>query len=162
MIRRNLGLAILVLIPTVATAQIKLGPFTFLEDSKASILAAGLVFGGGVQAGITAEIPSLGPLTFFEFIPGYANRLFAASDGSSFYGEVAIISRARYMPKRKVVGLIGLGPGIKYSGKEIEPTVSVILGINYLLSDSYVLMLDVRSAGFLTIGIGWHNGFGWR
>ena len=156
MIRRKLGLAILVLIPTVAAAQIKLGPFTFLEDSKASILAAGLVLGDGGLAGITAEIPSLGPLTFFEFIPGYANRLFMASDGNSFYGEVAIISRARYMPKRKVVGLIGLGPGLRISSgaKSIDPTVSVILGINYLLSDSYVLTLDIRSASFLTIGIG--------
>ena len=160
--RHKLGLAMLVLIPAMGAAQVKLGPFTFLKDSQASLLTGNLVLGGVGLYGVTAEIPPLGALSFFDFIPGYANRLFAASDGSLFYGEVAIISRARYMPKRKVVGLIGLGPGIKYSGRKIEPTVSIILGINYLLSDTYALSVDIRSAGLLTFGIGWHNGFGWR
>ena len=160
--RHKLGLAMLVLIPTMGAAQVKLGPFTFLKDSQASLLSGNLVLGRWGQYGVTAEIPPLGALSFFDFIPGYANRLFAATDGSSFYAEVTIIARARYMPRRKVVGLIGLGPGLGRSAKAFVPTVSVILGINYLLSDSYALSVDIRSAGLLTIGIGWHNGFGWR
>ncbi len=160
--RHQLVWALLLLIPASGAAQVKLGPFTFLKNSKASVLTGNLVLGGVGLYGVTAEIPPLGALSFFEFIPGYANRLFAVTDGSSIYGEVTIISRARYMPKRKVVGFIGLGPGLGISAKAFDPTVSVILGVNYLLSDSFALTVDFRSVGLLTIGIGWHNGFGWR
>jgi hypothetical protein len=148
------------LLPILGAGQVKLGPFTFLKGSKARNLTANLVLGGPSLAGLSAELPALKALSFFDFIPGYANRLFAASDGSNAYAELMVISRARYRPKRKVIALIGLGPSLSVA-KKIKPGVSVILGVNYLFHEKYTLTVDIRSAGMLTFGLGWHNGYGW-
>lgn len=153
---------LLLLIPMTASAQVKLGPFTFLKDSKASVLTANFVLGSAGFAGASAELPPLKALSFFDFIPGYANKLFVTSDGSSVYAELAFITRARYRPKRKIIGLLGLGPVLAVSKGKFKPDVSILLGINYLISQKYVLTLDFRSTEMLTIGLGWHNGFGWR
>ena len=159
--RFHVPLFLMLLLPVLAVGQVKLGPFTFLKGSKARNLTVNGVLGGPAVAGVSAELASLKALNFFNFIPGYANRLFAASDGSNFYGELMVITRARYRPKRKVIALAGLGPGLTVSPKKFKPTVSLILGVNYLFHEKYVLTADIRT-GMLTIGLGWHNGYGWR
>ena len=155
-------LLLMIALPLLAPAQTKLGPFTFLNDSRARNLTVNLAVGETLQGAVSMEIPSLAPLAVFDFIPGYANRLFASTDGSSLYAEIMITTRARYRPQRKVIALMGLGPGLRISAKSFKPTVSVILGIDYLLTGKYLLTADIRSAGMLTVGIGWHNGYGWR
>lgn len=161
MARFRIRLFLLMLLPIVGAGQVKLGPFTFLKGSNARNLTANLVLGGPSLAGLSVELPALKALSFFDFIPGYANRLFAASDGSNVYAELMVISRARYRPRRKVIALAGLGPGLTVSLKKFKPTVSVILGVNYLFHEKYTLTVDIRSAGMLTFGLGWHNGYGW-
>ena len=155
-------LPLMIALPLLAPAQTKLGPFTFLNDSRARNLTVNLAIGETLQGALSMEIPSLAALAVFDFIPGYANRLFASTDGSSLYAEIMITARARYRPQRRFIALMGLGPGLGISAKSFKPTVSVILGIDYLLTEKYVLTADIRSAGMLTVGIGWHNGYGWR
>ncbi len=158
---RPITVLLLALLPVLAPGQTKLGPFTFLDGSRASNIALNFVLGGPGVVGGSAERAAPEALQFFDFIPGYAVQYFFTG-GNGFYGEVAVISRARYEPKRKVIGFIGLGPGLQVNRKlKVTPTVSVILGMDYLVKDKYLLSIAVRSAGKLTVGLGFHKGYGW-
>lgn len=158
---RPMKLLLIALFPVLALGQTKLGPFTFLNDSQASNVVANLVLGEPVSFGGSAERAAPGVLQFLDFIPGYATRYFiTGADG--FYGEIAAVSRARYEPKRNVIGFIGLGPGLHVNAKlDIKPTVSVVLGADILIRDKVLISVAVRSAGMLTLGLGFHKGYGW-
>lgn len=161
---RKTTILLLSLLPVMAFGQIELGPFVFLDKSKASNITADAVLGaGGLSLGFSAETPAPKALQFLDFIPGYAIR-YLVTIGDGMYGEATAVARARYRPKRKVIGFIGLGPGLGVAtGKkrEIEPTVSVVLGVDYLLNDKYLISVAARSVGLLTVGIGRHKKYGW-
>ena len=162
---RKTTLLLLLLIPALACAQIELGPFVFLDKSKASNVTVDAVIGsGGLSGSVSAETPAPKALSFLDFIPGYATRYMVTIGGGGLYGEATVVSRARYQPKRKAVGFVGLGPGLGVSTKDafkITPTVSVVVGIDYLINDKYLVSVAVRSVGLLTIGFGMHKGYGW-
>lgn len=157
-------LLLLLLIPALAFAQVELGPFVFLDKSKAYNVTVDAVIGsGGLSIGASAETPAPKALSFLDFIPGYATRYMVTIDGG-LYGEATVIARARYQPKRKAIGFVGLGPGLGLATNKtvkIEPTVSIVLGIDYLINDKYLVSVVVRSVGLLTIGFGWHRRYGW-
>ncbi len=159
---RPIKVLLLALLPVLTLGQTKLGSFTFLDGSRASNITLNFVLGGPGVVGASAERAAPKALKFFDFIPGYAVRYFVTG-GEGFYGEAAVISRARYEPKRKIIGFIGLGPGLEVNKKlKVTPTVSVVLGMDYLFKDKYLLSIAVRSAGMLTVGLGFHKGYGWR
>jgi len=157
-------LLLLLLIPALAFAQDELGPFVFLDKSKAYNVTVDAVIGsGGLSIGASAETPAPKALSFLDFIPGYATRYMVTINGG-LYGEATVIARARYQPKRKAIGFVGLGPGLGLATNKtvkIEPTVSIVLGIDYLINDKYLVSVVVRSVGLLTIGFGLHKGYGW-
>ncbi|MBA7601184.1 hypothetical protein ES703_08251 [subsurface metagenome] len=161
---RKTTLILLLLIPALAFAQVELGPFVFLDKSKAYNVTVDAVIGsGGLSMGASAETPAPKALRFLDFIPGYATR-YMVSIGDGLYGEATVVARARYQPKRKAIGFVGLGPGLGLATKKtlkIEPTVSVVLGIDYLINDKYLISVVVRSVGLLTIGFGLHKRYGW-
>ena len=155
---------LLLLLPALLTAQTELGPFVFLDKSRASNITVDAVIGsGGLSGSLSAETPAPAALSFLDFIPGYATRYMILIDGS-LYCEATVVARARYQPKRKAIGFLGLGPGLGVATKKtlkLEPTVSVVLGIDYLINDKYLVSVVVRSVGLLTIGFGLHKGYGW-
>ncbi len=161
---RKTTLLLLSLLPALAFGQIEMGPFVFLDKSKAFNLTVDAVIGsGGLSVGVSAETPAPKVFSFLDFIPGYATRYMVTIDGG-LYSEATVVARARYQPKRKAIGFIGLGPGLGVATKKtlkIEPTVSVVLGIDYLIKDKYLVSVVVRSVGLLTIGFGLHKGYGW-
>ncbi|MFC1543533.1 hypothetical protein ACFL4K_03220 [Candidatus Neomarinimicrobiota bacterium] len=155
---------LLIILPALLFAQTELGPFVFMDQSKAyNITLDAVIEGGGLAGSASAETAAPAALGFLNFIPGYATRyLFTVGDG--VYCEAAVIARARYQPKRKSVGFIGLGPGLGVSTKhdlEFSPTVSVVLGMDYLINEKYVVSVVVRSVGMLNIGFGFHKSYGW-
>jgi len=162
---RKTTLLLLSLLPALAFCQIELGPFVFLDKSKAFNLTVDAVIGsGGLSVGVSAETPAPKALSFLDFIPGYATRYMVTIGGGGLYGEATVVSRARYQPKRKAVGFVGLGPGLGVSTKDgfkIAPTISVVVGLDYLINDKYLVSVAVRSVGLLTIGFGMHKGYGW-
>ncbi|UCD38170.1 MAG: hypothetical protein JSW54_01410 [Fidelibacterota bacterium] len=161
---RKLAILIFLSLPVLLPAQIELGPFKFLDKSKGSNFTVdAVVHSGGLTAGVSAETPAPKFLKFLDFIPGYAIRYHLTID-DGIYGEATVLSRARYQPKRKFVGFIGLGPGLGVSGgkkTEITPTVSLVVGTDILISEKYLLSVAVRSVGELTIGFGLHKKYGW-
>jgi hypothetical protein len=163
--KTTLLLLLLLLIPALACAQIELGPFVFLDKNKASNVTVDAVIGsGGLSGSVSAETPAPGVLSFLDFIPGYATRYMVTIGGGGLYGEATVIARARYQPKRKAIGFLGLGPGLGVSIKDafkITPTISVVVGLDYLINDKYLVSVVVRSVGLLTIGFGMHKGYGW-
>ena len=159
---RPIKVLLIALLPVLALGQTKLGPFTFLDGSRASNITLNFVLGGPGVLGVSAERAAPEALQFFDFIPGYAVRYFMTG-GDGFYGEAAVISRSRYEPRRKIIGFIGLGPGLNVNNKlKITPTVSLVLGADFLLREKFLLSLAIRSAGMLTVGLGFHKGYGWR
>jgi hypothetical protein len=161
---RKVVLGLLILFPILLTAQTELGPFLFMDGSKARNFTVDAVVGtGGLGLGLSAETPAPKFLQFLNFIPGYAMR-YRLTGGDGVYGEATVLSRARYQPKRKYVGFVGLGPGVGLSfGKnfKVHPTVSVVLGADILLKKNYLFSVAVESAGMLTIGFGGHKNYGW-
>lgn len=159
---RLIKVLLLALLPVLALGQTKLGSFTFLDGSRASNITGNIGWSGSIIFGGAAELAAPKALQFFDFIPGYAVRYFITG-GDGFYGEAAVISRARYEPKRKVIGFIGLGPGLNVNKKsKVKPTVSLVLGADFLLGEKYLLSLAMRSVGMLTVGLGFRKGYGWR
>ncbi len=163
--RKTTLLLLLLMIPALAFTQVELGSFVFLDKSKAYNVTVDAVIGsGGLSMGASAETPAPKALSFLDFIPGYATRYMVTIDGG-LYGEATVIARARYQPKRKAIGFVGLGPGLGLATKKktlkIEPTVSIVLGIDYLINDKYLISVVVRSVGLLTIDFGLHKRYGW-
>ena len=159
---RPVKVLLIALLPVLALGQTQLGPFTFLDGSRASNITLNFVLGGPGLLGVLAERAASEALKFFDFIPGYAVRYFMTG-GNGFYGELAFISRARYEPRRKIIGFIGLGPGFNVNKNlKVTPTVSLVLGADFLLREKFLLSLAIRSAGMLTVSLGFHKGYGWR
>ncbi|UCH11560.1 MAG: hypothetical protein JSU61_06630 [Fidelibacterota bacterium] len=161
---RKVAVLAFCILPAVLTAQIELGPFKFLDGSPGyNITLDGVLGRGGLSLAVSAETPAPKFMQFLNFIPGYAMRyLVQVNDG--IYGEATVLSRARYQPKRKIIGFVGLGPGLGIStGKKVrvEPTVSVVLGTDILIHEKYLISVAVRSRGLLTIGFGMHKKYGW-
>jgi hypothetical protein len=159
---RRIALGLLILFPLLLTAQVELGPFLFMDNSKARNFTVDAVVGtGGLSLGLSAETPAPKFIEFLNFIPGYAMR-YQLIYGGRIYGEATMIARARYQPERKYVGYIGLGPGLGLSfGKnfKVHPTVSVVLGADILLKDKYLLSVALKSVGILSIGFGVHKDY---
>ncbi len=162
---RKTTLFLLLLIPALAFAQVELGSFVFLDKSEAYNVTIDAVIGsGGLSAGVSAETPAPKAFSFLDFIPGYATRYMVTIGDGSLYGEAAVVARARYQPRRTVIGFIGLGPGLGVAtGKNVNitPTVSVVVGLDYLLHDKYLVSVVARSVGLLTISFGLHRRYGW-
>ncbi len=158
---RKTTLLLLLLIPALACAQIELGPFVFLDGSKASHVTCNLGLGSGAFAvGLAREAPAPKVLEFMNFIPGYAMKYTVAYSGD-LYIHASLITRARYQPRRKMIGVFGIGIGTKLFGVEPRVYPNLVLGVDYLLSDKYVLTAALESEGLLTIGFGMHKGYGW-
>jgi hypothetical protein len=161
---RKVAVPIFCILSSVLTAQIELGPFKFLDKSPGYNITADAVLGrGGLSLAVSAETPAPKAVRFLDFIPGYATR-YLVQAGDGIYGEATVIARARYQPKRKIIGFIGLGPGLGVStGKKvrIDPTVSVVLGTDILIHEKYLVSVAVRSRGLLTVGFGVHKKYGW-
>ncbi|MFC1583368.1 hypothetical protein ACFL4U_01670 [Candidatus Neomarinimicrobiota bacterium] len=159
---RRIALGLLILFPVLLTAQVELGPFLFMDKSKANNITLDAVVGsGGLGLGLSAEKPAPKFLEFLNFIPGYAMR-YQVVYGGTIYGEATVIARVRYQPERKYVGYVGLGPGLGIStgNFKIHPTVSVVFGADILLKDKYLLSVALKSVGILSIGFGVHKGYG--
>ena len=161
---RKTTLILLLLIPALACAQIELGPFVFLDKSKASHVTFNLGLGGpsAFAAGLAREAPAPRVLEFMNFIPGYAMKYTVAYTYSGdLLVHASLITRARYQPRRKMIGVFGIGIGAKLFGIEPKVYPNLVLGVDYLLSDKYVLTAALESEGLLTIGFGMHKGYGW-
>jgi hypothetical protein len=159
---RKVALGLLILFPLLLTAQTELGPFRFMDNSEARNFTLDAVVGsGGLSLGLSAETSAPKFLEFLNFIPGYAMR-YQLVYGGNIYGDATVISRARYQPRRKYIGYVGLGPGLGIStgNFKIHPTVSVVVGADILLKDKYLLSVTLKSAGLLSIGFGIHKGYG--
>jgi len=158
-------LLLLLILPAMAMGQIELGPFVFLDDSNARNMTLNINLGVDISGGLSWERPAPEALKFFDFIPGYATRYFLAASAGGGYIDATVISRARYKPKRKIIGFVGLGPGLNVAvnkkAVEIKPTVSVVVGLDYLFSRKFLTHVSISSAGMLTLGIGSHKGYGW-
>lgn len=156
-------LLIICLIPATAFSQIELGPFKFLDKSKAvayTIEAA--LADGGFAPGLAIEKPAPELVEFLNFIPGYAARYFISGSTSSIYVEGLVISRARYSPNRKIVGIIGMGPNASLDKDlKFKPAISIVLGADYFVKDKYILSVMLKSPSMLTIGFGLRKGYRW-
>ncbi|MEE9161849.1 MAG: hypothetical protein V3U35_02660 [Candidatus Neomarinimicrobiota bacterium] len=145
----------------ILPAQTKLGPFEFLDHSEAAHFAVGAaVLGGPLALSLSAEVPAPRALQFFDFIPGYAVR-YSAIAGDGLFLQGALITRARYQPNRKLVGVLGLGLGLETGRKGPSVHPGLVIGIDYLYSRRYVLSLAAGGLGKLTVGFGIHRGYGW-
>ncbi len=156
-------LSMLTFMPVLMFAQIEIGPFRFLTKNAGKAYTAGVVLGGGsslASPAISAELPAPKFLGFFDFVPGYAMRYTAIVDKSIFI-QTAFISRARYKPNKKIVGLLGIGLGvdIDLDGKfKFDP--DILVGADYLLGEKIIISTAFVGGGLL-ISLGMHNSFGW-
>ena len=149
---------LMMLLPLTGSAQTELGPFRFLNDSKALALTGGLILFGSHPAGVSVELASPQLLNFLNFIPGQAVKAtIAAPDGVLV--QAAVISRARYMPQRKIIGWAGIALSLSVA-KNTDFNAGIVLGADYLLTDKLVVSVGALGGG-LMIGVGFHRGFGW-
>ncbi len=149
---------IMMLLPLTGSAQVELGPFRFLNDSKAQALTGGLILLGPSPFGASVELASPQLLSFLNFIPGQAVKVtVAAPDGVLV--QAAVISRARYMPQRKIIGWVGIALSLDVA-KNANFGAGIVLGADYLLTDKYVVSVGALGGG-LMISIGLHRDFGW-
>ncbi|MCK4577509.1 MAG: hypothetical protein KAU50_01885 [Candidatus Marinimicrobia bacterium] len=150
----------IICLPVLGSSQTKLGPFTFLDDSKARAYTAGVSLGGGgaVSYGGAVELKAPRLLQIFNFIPGYAFQVSAVkTDGVFIQG--AFLSRARYTPKRKIIGKLGIGLGANLTSK-FRFNAGLLVGVDYLVTNKYVLSAAFVGDGLL-FSAGLHKGFGW-
>lgn len=152
------------LLPLLLTAQTDLGPFRFLDRSKATNYTVSAVLGGAdllaLGVGLSTERPAPNAVNFLDFIPGYAIKYsLIVSDGVFIQG--AFISRARYRPNRKLVGSLGLGLGLSLRSGNPGFHANPVVGIDYLYNEKYVLSIALVGQGQLAIGLGLHRGYGW-
>ncbi len=149
---------LVMLLPLTVSAQTELGPFRFLNDSKAQALTGGLILFGPSLLGVSVELASPQLLNFLDFIPGQAVKAtIAAPDGVLV--QAAVISRARYMPQRKIIGWLGIALSLDMA-KKVNFGAGIVLGVDYLLTDKLVVSVGALGGG-LMIGVGLHRGFGW-
>ncbi len=149
---------LVMLLPLTVSAQTELGPFRFLNDSKAQALTGGLILFGPSLLGVSVELASPQLLKFLDFIPGQAVKVtIAAPDGVLV--QAAVISRARYMPQRKIIGWLGIALSLGMA-KKVNFGAGIVLGVDYLLTDKLVVAVGAQGGG-LMIGVGLHRGFGW-
>ena len=154
---RKTTLLLLLLIPALAFAQVELGPFVFLDGSRAAHVTGNLGLGGAM--GLAREAPAPKVLEFMNFVPGYAIKYTVAYTGDLLV-HGSLITRARYQPRRKIIGVFGIGIGAKI-GKQFKPYPNLVLGVDYLLNDKYLITAALESEGLLTIGFGLHKRYGW-
>ena len=150
------------LLPLLLTAQTDLGPFRFLDRSKAANYTASAVLGGpGLLAmGLSTERPAPNAVNFLDFIPGYAVK-YSLIVRDAVFIQGAFISRARYRPNRKLVGSLGLGLGLSLVSGNLGFHANPVVGIDYLYNEKYVLSIALVGQGQLAIGLGLHRGYGW-
>ncbi|MCH7496374.1 MAG: hypothetical protein IH971_00785 [Candidatus Marinimicrobia bacterium] len=150
------------LLPLLLTAQTDLGPFRFLDRSKAANYTASAVLGGpGLLAmGLSTERPAPNAVNFLDFIPGYAVK-YSLIVRDAVFIQGAFISRARYRPNRKLVGSLGLGLGLSLRSGKPSFHLDLVMGIDYLYNEKYVLSIALVGQGQLAIGLGLHRGYGW-
>jgi len=156
-------LLLLSILPLVAFGQIELGPFRFLDRGRATHVTGnlGLGSGGALAVGFAREAPAPKFLEFMNFIPGYAVKYTLAYTGDLLL-HGSLITRARYQPKRKLVGVFGIGVGVRIDKKfSPYPYPNLVLGVDYLLNDKYIATIALEGGGLLTIGFGLHKGYGW-
>lgn len=158
---RKTTLLLLLLIPALAFTQVELGPFVFLDGSRAAHITGNLGLGGsGAYAmGLAREAPAPKVLEFMNFVPGYAIKYTIAYTGDLLV-HGSLITRARYQPRRKIIGVFGIGIGAKI-GKKFTPYPNLVLGVDYLLNDKYLITVALESGGLLTMGFGLHKRYGW-
>ncbi len=160
---RKTTLLLLSLLPALAFGQIELGSFVFLDGSRAAHVTGNLGLGGSgaFAMGLAREAPAPRVLEFMNFIPGYAIKYTVAYTGDLLV-HGSMITRARYQPRRKIIGVFGIGIGAKI-GKKFKPYPypNLLLGVDYLLNDKYVITTALEGGGLLTIGFGLHKGYGW-
>lgn len=158
---RKTTLLLLSLLPALAFGQIELGPFVFLDGSSAAHVTGNLGFGnpGPFALGLAREAPAPRALEFMNFIPGYAVKYTIAYSGDLLV-HASLITRARYQPQRKIIGVFGVGIGAKLV-REFTPYPNLVLGVDYLLNDKYIITAALEGGGLLTIGFGPHKHYGW-
>ncbi|UCH63432.1 MAG: hypothetical protein JSU77_02975 [Fidelibacterota bacterium] len=158
---RKTSLILFSLMPAMALAQVELGSFVFLDGSRAAHITGNLGLGGsGAYAmGLSREAPAPKVLEFMNFVPGYAIKYTVAYTGDLLI-HGSMITRARYQPRRKMIGVFGIGIGAKI-GKDFTPYPNLVLGVDYLLNDKYIITAALESGGMLTIGFGLHKHYGW-
>ena len=149
------------LLPALMAAQTELGSFIFLDNSKAAHFTGLLGFSGSSEftLGIAREAPAPKMLEFMNFIPGYAMKYTVAYSGDVLV-HATLITRARYQPRRKIIGIFGIGIGAEF-GRGFTPYPNLVLGVDYLLSDRCIVTAALEGGGLLTIGIGRHRDYGW-
>ena len=143
----------ILLLPVLLVAQTELGPFTFMDEGSATVYSGEAVIGGG-GLGLAASIEAPAPdfMQFLNFIPGLSARYFLGGGASWLYVEGLVISRARFQPRPRIIGFIGLGPGIGLG--RVGPTLSVAAGADFMVKDKYMITITARSAGMLSVGFG--------
>lgn len=156
-------LLIICLIPATAFSQVELGPFKFLDKSNAvAYMLEVALADGGLAPGLAIEMPAPKLVDFLNFIPGYAARYFVSGSTQSLYVEGLVISRARYTPDRKIIGIIGMGPNaILDKDLKFKPSISIALGADYFVQDKYIISVMLKSPSMLTIGFGLRKGYRW-
>jgi hypothetical protein len=151
---------VLFLLPVFLAGQTyELGPFVFIDESQAKLYAGELGIGaGGVGLGFVAETPTPKFMQFLNFIPGVAAR-YSVATGSSYYlyVEGLVLSRARYEPRPRIWGFVGAGPAIGIG--RIGPTLSVVMGADFMVKDKYMITVTARSTGIFAIGFGGRTGY---
>lgn len=148
-------------LPALMTAQTELGSFVFLDNSRAAHFTGilGLSGFGDFTLGFAREAPAPKLLEFMNFIPGYAMKYTVAYSGDLLI-HASLVTRARYQPRRKVIGIFGVGVGTEF-GKGFAVYPNLVLGVDYLLNDRYILTAALEGGGLLTIGFGRHRDYGW-
>ncbi len=111
--------------------------------------------GGPVAASVELAPPKA--LKFLDFIPGLSIKA-TATFADGYVLEGAVLSRARYMPERKIIGWVGLGISLGFSTGPAF-TVSPVLGMDYLYSEKIILTIGATGRG-LMLGVGLHRDFG--
>ncbi|MFB0516888.1 MAG: hypothetical protein ACETWG_09860 [Candidatus Neomarinimicrobiota bacterium] len=157
---RNTAVLFLSLLPVMVFGQTELGPFQFLDNSRATHVTGNLGLGSpDLAVGFALEAPAPKVLEFMNFIPGYATKYTIAYSGDLLL-HGSLITRARYQPKRKIVGVFGIGAGASI-GKKFKPYPNLVLGVDYLINDKYITTVTLEGGGLLTFGFGLHRGYGW-
>ncbi len=151
----------ILILPALMAAQTELGSFVFLDDSRATHLTGllGLSGASDFTLGIAREASAPELLEFMNFIPGYAMKYTIAYSGDLLL-HASLITRARYQPRRKVIGVFGIGIGAEF-GRGFTPYPNIVLGVDYLLSDRWIVTAALEGGGLLTIGLGRHRDYGW-
>ena len=151
------------LLPVGLTAQTDLGPFRFLDRSRATNYTASAVLGGATgpwALGISTERPAPKAVQFLDFIPGYAVK-YSLIVSKGVFIQGAFISRARYRPNRKLVGSLGLGLGLSLTSSKPGFPANLVVGLDYLYNEKYVLSIASVGQSQLAFGIGLYRGYGW-